>query len=135
MLAQSHYHIRMFSGNRGRAWSARNGLSFTRMQPIARRFLSVLAGLLIPAVLFVAWHGSPVIGAGPPDARMDLSSAPAALVMISDPGCPYCARWEREVGPAYMASDDGKLAPLVRRDRRDADIRFIERVVFSPTFV
>jgi hypothetical protein len=34
-----------------------------------------------------------------------------------------------------VASDDGKLAPLVRRDRHDPDIAFIPRVVYSPTFV
>jgi hypothetical protein len=67
--------------------------------------------------------------------QIDIATAPAVLVMIGDPGCPYCARWEREVAPGYVASEDGKLAPLVRRDRHDRDIAFIERVVFSPTFV
>ncbi len=70
-----------------------------------------------------------------PQSKIDIATAPAVLVMISDPGCPYCARWEREVAPGYVASDDGKLAPLVRRDRHDRDIAFIPRVVFSPTFV
>jgi len=70
-----------------------------------------------------------------PSPDIDPATAPAALVMISDPGCPYCARWEREVAPGYVASDDGKLAPLVRRYRHAPDIAFIERVVFSPTFV
>ena len=55
--------------------------------------------------------------------------------MIGDTGCPYCARFEREVAPGYRASDDGKLVPLVRRDRHDADIAFIPKVVYSPTFV
>jgi len=66
---------------------------------------------------------------------IDIATAPAVLVMIGDPGCPYCARFERESAPGYIASDDGKLAPLVRRDRRDADIAFIPRIVYSPTFV
>lgn len=69
------------------------------------------------------------------DAAIDPATATAVLVMIGDPGCPYCARWEREVAPGYMASDDGKLAPLVRRDRGAPDIAFIKRVVYSPTFV
>jgi hypothetical protein len=76
-------------------------------------------------------HAQPV----PPSPEIDIAAAPAVLVMISDPGCPYCARWEREVAPGYVASDDGKLAPLVRRYRHDRDIAFIPRVVFSPTFV
>ena len=66
---------------------------------------------------------------------VDPATAPAALVMISDPGCPYCARWEREVAPGYIASDDGKLAPLVRRYRNAPDIAFLPRIVYSPTFV
>jgi hypothetical protein len=70
-----------------------------------------------------------------PAPEIDIATAPAVLVMIADPGCPYCARWEREVAPGYIASDDGRLAPLVRRYRNAPDIAFIERVVFSPTFV
>lgn len=71
----------------------------------------------------------------PTGASFDLATAPAVLVMIGDPGCPYCARFEREVAPGYRASEDGQLAPLVRRDRHDADIAFIPRVVYSPTFI
>lgn len=74
-------------------------------------------------------------GIAPGAPPIDLATAPAVLVMIGDPGCPYCARFEREVAPGYQASEDGRLAPLVRRDRRDADIAFIPRVVYSPTFV
>ncbi len=66
---------------------------------------------------------------------IDIMTAPAVLLMIGDPGCPYCARFEREAAPGYTASDDGKLAPLVRRFRHDADIAFLPRIVYSPTFV
>jgi hypothetical protein len=74
-------------------------------------------------------------GAAPDASPIDIATAPAVLVMIGDPGCPYCARFMRDVAPGYIASDDGKLAPLVRRDRHDADIAFIPRVIYSPTFV
>lgn len=66
---------------------------------------------------------------------IDIATAPAVLVMIGDPGCPYCARFEREAAPGYTASEDGKLAPLVRRYRHDADVAFLSRIVYSPTFV
>jgi len=101
------------------------------MQHVARPLLSFLAHLA--AMLLLA--GIARAESLPPAPEIDLATAPAVLVMIRDPGCPYCARWDREVGPGYVASDDGKLAPLVRRDRRARDIVFIERVVFSPTFV
>ena len=66
---------------------------------------------------------------------IDIATAPAVFVMIGDPGCPHCARFEREAAPGYRASEDGQLAPLVRRNRHDADVAFIPRVVYSPTFV
>ena len=95
--------------------------------PLVRLIAHVLALVLLVGVAR-AQQPSP-----PPE--IDIVTAPAVLVMIADPGCPYCARWERDIAPGYEASEDGKLAPLVRRFRHAPDIAFIERVVFSPTFV
>lgn len=101
------------------------------MQQVLRRLSHLLAiGFAIVLLAGAATAQNP-----PPAPAIDIATAPAALVMISDPGCPYCARWEREVAPGYVASEDGKLAPLARRDRRDRDVAFIPRVVYSPTFV
>jgi hypothetical protein len=101
--------------------------------PASPRFL---LGFL---VLLLALGASPPTARGqsaaPAPAPFDVTAAPAVLVMIRDPGCPYCVRFEREAAPGYSASEDGKLAPLVRRYRHDADIAFIPRVVYSPTFV
>ncbi|MBN9261592.1 MAG: hypothetical protein J0J14_12080, partial [Hyphomicrobium sp.] len=79
------------------------------MQQFARRPFSLLAALLalfLGASIACAQNA----GAAP---EIDLATAPVALVMISDPGCPYCARWEREVAPGYEASEDGKIAHLL----------------------
>lgn len=103
----------------------------TVMQHFVRTAPYLIACLLALMLLAGTARAQSVV----PDADIDPATAPAVLVMIRDPGCPYCARWEREVAPGYVASDDGKLAPLVRRYRHAADIAFIERVVFSPTFV
>ena len=92
-----------------------------------RRFVMVLPALMVPARVIAQ---SPA-----PGLAIDVATAPAVLVMIGDVGCPYCARFEREVAPGYTASDDGKLAPLVRRFRHDADVAFLPRIVYSPTFV
>jgi hypothetical protein len=100
-------------------------------QHAARPLMGLLAHIFALLLLAGLADAQPVL----PTSRIDIATAPAVLVMIGDPGCPYCARFEREVAPGYVASEDGKLAPLVRRDRRDADVAFIERVVFSPTFV
>lgn len=64
-----------------------------------------------------------------------LHSSPVILLLVEDRGCPYCARWDREVGPAYARSPEGRFAPLVRRFRGSPDAGFLGGVVFSPTFV
>lgn len=68
-------------------------------------------------------------------AEPDLRTAPAVLVLIGDRGCPYCARWERDVAEGYVKSDEGRFAPLVRRLRGAPDVAFIPNVIYSPTFV
>jgi thioredoxin-related protein len=40
----------------------------------------------------------------------------AELVMFSRAGCPYCAQFDREIGPIYEKTDEGKAAPLRRVD-------------------
>jgi hypothetical protein len=57
------------------------------------------------------------------------------LIMIEEPGCPYCARWHREVGPAYPNSPEGRFAPLVRLMRGDSRIAAIRGLNYSPTFL
>lgn len=57
------------------------------------------------------------------------------LILLADPGCPYCARWDREVGDRYAASAEGRFAPLVRYLRGDPRAAGIADVRYSPTFV
>ena len=40
----------------------------------------------------------------------------AELVMFERAGCPYCAQFDREIGPIYGKTDEGKAAPLRRVD-------------------
>jgi glutaredoxin len=59
------------------------------------------------------------------------------LVMYRRDGCPYCARWDREIGPIYPRTEIGRRAPIrmVNLDRdRDPPIKH-GPVVFTPTFV
>ena len=69
-------------------------------------------------------------------------AAPAAqaaeLVMFEAAGCPYCARWNREIAPIYPKTDEGKRAPLRRVDiaaPRPADLAAVTNIVYTPTFV
>ena len=63
--------------------------------------------------------------------------AAAELVMVERAGCVWCERWERDVGPAYMKSDEGKRAPLRRisLDRGQPRLSLKEPVRFTPTFI
>ncbi|MHB8145672.1 MAG: hypothetical protein ACYDGM_00220 [Vulcanimicrobiaceae bacterium] len=60
------------------------------------------------------------------------------LVMFQQAGCPYCAAWDREVGPSYDSTDEGKRAPLRRVDLhapRPEGLESIKGVIYTPTFV
>ncbi|MGV6849536.1 MAG: hypothetical protein ACWA5A_14275 [Marinibacterium sp.] len=62
----------------------------------------------------------------------------AELVMVEEPGCPWCARWNAEIGPTYPKTPEGRAAPLRRIDiteRSPDDFSYARPVVFTPTFV
>lgn len=65
-------------------------------------------------------------------------AAAAELVMAEEPGCPWCRRWNEEVGVIYHKTPEGKLAPLRRVNIHDpvpADLAGIEFGAFTPTFI
>ena len=57
------------------------------------------------------------------------------LLMIDDLGCPYCARWDAEVGGAYAKSAEGQFAPLDRRRRGQSLPAKVGPVAHTPTFI
>lgn len=62
----------------------------------------------------------------------------AELVMFERPGCMWCMRWHKEVGPIYPKTPEGERAPLRARmiDRNSqAEYRLREPVFYTPTFV
>ncbi len=64
--------------------------------------------------------------------------AEVRLVMVEQPGCVYCLRWNAEVGDAYASTAEGRIAPLLRVQIRDAlpeGVSFTRPAVFTPTFV
>ena len=67
-----------------------------------------------------------------------LASAGTELLMVEQPGCVYCARWDKEIAPAYPHTVEGRTAPL-RRIELDAplpeDIVLDGRPVVTPTFI
>lgn len=71
-------------------------------------------------------------------AWVQATAAERFLVMVEQPGCVYCQRWDAEIGPAYPKTDEGKFAPLIRADLREGPpdgITYARRVLFTPTFI
>ena len=67
-----------------------------------------------------------------------LPAVSAELVMYRHAGCPYCAAWDREIGPIYPKTDIGKTLPLrhVHTDRgKDHSVALKSPIRFTPTFV
>lgn len=87
-----------------------------------RQIIAVAIALLVLAVDFVA--------VAPADA--------AELVMFTRNGCPYCIKFESEVGRVYSQTDEGRIAPLRRVDVErptPVDLRAIPNDRMTPTFV
>ncbi|MFN6976739.1 MAG: thioredoxin family protein [Gemmobacter sp.] len=60
------------------------------------------------------------------------------LLMVEQPGCIYCARWDAEVGDAYALTPEGQAAPLLRHRLRAAlpyGVTLTRPAVFTPTFI
>ncbi|MFZ5964950.1 thioredoxin fold domain-containing protein [Thalassococcus sp. BH17M4-6] len=60
------------------------------------------------------------------------------LVMVEQPGCVYCERWDEEISEAYPKTREGQHAPLLRADLRTGPpdgIEYDRRVNFTPTFI
>ena len=62
----------------------------------------------------------------------------AELVMFRRDGCPWCAKWDREIGPIYPKTELGRRAPLrmVHLDRNvNPMVRTRGPIRYTPTFV
>ena len=67
-----------------------------------------------------------------------MAAIAAELVMFTRDGCPWCARFEREVAPVYALTAEGRQAPLQRVEVRPGGSRIPglkEAVIAAPTFV
>ena len=58
--------------------------------------------------------------------------------MFEAADCPWCARWHEEIGILYDKTDEARELPLRRvdiHDPRPADLKHVEGIVYTPTFV
>ncbi len=64
--------------------------------------------------------------------------AAAQLLMLEQPGCPWCKRFNAEIAPAYARTDEGRRAPLRRVDVTKPwplDLANVRKDRLTPTFV
>jgi thioredoxin-related protein len=72
---------------------------------------------------------------------LTLAAAPARsaeLLMMEQPGCVWCARFDKEIAPAWPKTEEGRRAPLRRVDITEPwpkDLAGIQKERFTPTFV
>ena len=67
-----------------------------------------------------------------------LGGAETRLLMAEEQGCPWCARWNSEVGDAYDRTAEGRAAPLLRFDIHGdppPGVTLARGVYFTPTFI
>lgn len=106
-------------------------LRFRRSPAAAQRrcavFVTAALAVLVAATLV---SSRPALAA---DAGSE--SSHLQLLMIEEAGCGFCARWMAEVAPGYQKSDEGRIAPLVVRERYDPAIKHLGRIVYTPTFI
>ena len=65
-------------------------------------------------------------------------SAEAELVMVEEKLCPWCARWNQEVGVVYEKTEESRRAPLRRVDIHSAELNNLglkTRALYTPTFI
>jgi thioredoxin-related protein len=104
-----------------------------------RRALFILSALLVVSgVAGVASASFVPRGPAPSLTARDVVPAKAeaaALIMVDDPACGYCVRWNKEVGRGYARTAEGRAAPL-RRVRRDSRaLADFAPVIYTPTFI
>lgn len=62
----------------------------------------------------------------------------AELLMLEQPGCVWCKRFNEEIAPAYAKTDEGRRAPLRRVDITEdwpVDLEGIRPERLTPTFI
>jgi len=66
------------------------------------------------------------------------NSRAAELIMFERAGCPWCEAFDREIGPIYGKTEEGRRAPLRRVDIEEnlpADLAFLDVERLTPLFI
>lgn len=65
------------------------------------------------------------------------ATSPFALIMVDDPACRFCRKFDAEVGPGYPHTREGRTAPLVkmRRGSYELEALALAPAIYTPTFI
>lgn len=66
------------------------------------------------------------------------TAAELRLLMVEQPGCIYCAKWDADNAAKYPLTAEGKAAPLMRMQLRDPapdGVTLQRPAAFTPTFI
>ena len=103
-----------------------------RLRPGRQRSLAALLAVVVSALALLSSGARDEGHAGKTEAFVRPG---VHLIMIEQAGCPYCAKWDREIGIAYSSSAEGRFAPLIRRARNHPDLAGLADSIYSPTFI
>ncbi|MEQ1697242.1 MAG: thioredoxin [Hyphomicrobiaceae bacterium] len=96
--------------------------SFSRVRLARRTFLTGLAAVTaVPSLLLPNTSAA--------------GNAGLSLIMVDEPGCVYCRKWEAEIGGGYARSAQGRFAPLVKVRRKSRELSAFNPVIYTPTFI
>jgi hypothetical protein len=84
-------------------------------------------------LVLVAWLGAAHVCM--PGMPVSGTASGLRLIMVEEPGCRFCRRWNAEVGIHYEASAQGRIAPLVRVGRSAKELSGHKPVIYTPTFI
>ena len=57
------------------------------------------------------------------------------LIMVDEPGCSYCRKFDAEIGGRYPKTAEGRFAPLVKVRRKSPQLAGFNPVIYTPTFI
>jgi hypothetical protein len=58
-----------------------------------------------------------------------------SLIMVDDPNCSYCRKFEAEIGGRYPKMAQGRFAPLFKVRRKSPELARFNPVIYTPTFL
>jgi hypothetical protein len=57
------------------------------------------------------------------------------LIMVDDPNCKYCRKFEAEIGGRYPKTEEGRFAPLFKVRRKSRELAGFDPIIYTPTFL